>query len=91
MSEKLFEFAAAFVAGKMSADDFADTYQEMWKRERDAGLLQRDEASLSLACSTTFILADQYNPDFDRDQEEFDETELRQEVAKALATVRNQS
>ena len=88
MSMKLFDFAMDFVEGKLSADEFADTYIEMWYAEGDSGLLVQDEESLSLACSTTFCMADNYNPDADRDEEEFDEVQLRQEVAKVLATVR---
>ena len=88
MSIKLLEFASAFVSGKITADEFADDYIEKFYAERDAGLLKKDERSLSSALSTTFIVADLYSPDADRKEYEFDETQLRKEVAKVLATVK---
>ena len=88
MSVKLFEFAMAFVNGNMSADEFADKYIELWRQERSGGLLKLDERSLSLALSTTFVMVDNYNPDAERKDYEFDEAQLRQEVAKVLATVK---
>lgn len=88
MSMKLFEFAVSFVEGKISADEFADSYIEKWYNEGDSGLLVLDEDALSSACSTTFLMADNYNPEADRGEEEFDEAQLRREVAEVLKTVR---
>lgn len=85
MSTKLLEFAKSFVAGKISADEFADPYQAKWKAERDAGLLANDPAALNEKLSSLFCLADQYNPEEDRHYSEFDAAELKSRVSKLIS------
>ena len=81
MSITLYKFAQSFVSGRLSAEKFVDSFQEMWKIERDDGLLSEDEDRLSEALSSIFCLADLYNPDDDREDYELDENQLREEVS----------
>ncbi|MCZ4061154.1 colicin immunity domain-containing protein [Pantoea sp. LMR881] len=46
MSQSLLQFAKDFVAGKISAEQFADPYQAKWKAERDSGALSKDQVLL---------------------------------------------
>ncbi|MGD8162648.1 colicin immunity domain-containing protein [Pantoea sp. FN0307] len=84
MSQELLQFAKEFVNGKMTADAFADPYQEKWKSERDNSLLAKDPAELNEKLSALFCLADQYNPEQDRHYSEFDADELKKRVSELL-------
>jgi self-protective colicin-like immunity protein len=84
MSTTLYKFAQSFVNGRLSAGKFADSFQELWKIERNDGLFNEDEDRLSEALSTIFCLADLYNPDNDREEYELDEDLLRERVAEKL-------
>jgi hypothetical protein len=77
MSATLFKFARSFVNGRLTADEFANAFLELWKIERDSGLLRADEDRLSVCLSSIFCVADLYNPDSDRDAYELDSTQLR--------------
>ncbi|BBA34940.1 colicin D [Methylocaldum marinum] len=85
MSVTILEFARSFVDERLSADEFANCYLELWKIERDNNLLQQDDDKLSECLSSIFCLADQYNPDHDRDEHELDAVQLREEVAKLIS------
>ncbi|WP_275554925.1 colicin immunity domain-containing protein [Mixta sp. Marseille-Q2659] len=84
MSQALLQLAKDFIAGKMTADEFADPYQEKWKAERDSGLSGKDPAELNEKLSTLFCLADQYNPEQDCHYSEFDANELKKRVSELL-------
>lgn len=87
MSVTILEFARSFVEGRLSADDFAKSYIELWKIERDKNLLQQDEDNLSECLSSIFCLADLYNPDSDRDDYELDGEQLRAGVGELIEKI----
>jgi len=84
MSEQLLGLARRFSDNKVSAADFSDEFIRQWKQERDDGRLQGDPAGVSGVLSSIFCFADLYNSDPDRDDYEFDEARLRNEVSNAL-------
>lgn len=84
MSKTLLDFAKSFVAGRLSAGEFANSYMELWKIERDNKILQNDPDRLSERLSTIFCLADLYNQASDRESYELDECQLRTEIEKQL-------
>lgn len=84
MSIYLKDYIDSFLAKKISADEFADSYMSKWKCERDSNLLQNDEDNLSELLSSTFCLSDMYNPDDDREEYEFNEDQLRDEINKLV-------
>lgn len=73
-----------FAEGSVSADDFASDYLDRWKNERDDGRLLTDPPEVSEALSSIFCLADLYNPQSDREEYEYDEPKLRQEIKAVL-------
>ncbi len=87
MSIALYKFAGSFADGRLSAEKFADSYQELWKIERDTGLLIEDPDDLSEILSSIFCLADLFNPDVDREEYELDESALRVQVLEKLNSV----
>ena len=85
MSNTLYMFAKSFVNGRLSADVFADAYIELWKIERDAGILRHDEDNVSEVLSSIFCVADMYVPDDDNRKEyEFDSKRLLDEVSQLI-------
>ncbi|GFM84102.1 colicin immunity protein [Pseudomonas cichorii] len=84
MSLTVLEFAKSFLAGRVSAEIFSEAYMELWRIERDKGLVFEDSISLSECLSSIFCAADMYNPDESRDEYEFDDAKLRCEVAGLL-------
>ncbi|MEK6747632.1 MAG: colicin immunity domain-containing protein [Pseudomonadota bacterium] len=84
MSITILEFSKSFADGKLSADEFANSYLELWKIERDKCLLTKDSGSLSECLSSIFCLADLYNPNFVRNEYEIDDVQLRTEVSKLI-------
>lgn len=89
MSMVLSKFAESFVNERLTADIFADAYMELWKIERDLGLVAQDTGMLSQVNSTIFLMADLYNPESDRDDYEFDEEELRLNVKQELEKLKD--
>jgi hypothetical protein len=87
MSAHLFKLASDFVRQASDVGAFVDEYIAAWKSERDAGLLAEDEADLGEALSTIFCMADMFNPLPDRQEYEFDELRLREEIARTLQAV----
>ncbi len=85
MSETLLKFAISFVNGRLTAEKFADAYQEIWKIERDSDLLIKDEDDLSECLSTIFCLADSYNLNEARMEGEMDETMTRKEIEQVIS------
>jgi len=84
VSGKLLDIVKLFLADEISAEKFVDRYQKRWKIERDNHLLQKDNDSLSECLSSVFCAADMYESDFDREEYEFDETALKEEVARLV-------
>ncbi|UJD88222.1 colicin [Rahnella aquatilis] len=84
MSLNLLTFSRSFINGEITAEDFADPYQMLWKAGGENGDLQKDNAQDSEKCSTIFCLSDQFNPDDDRDKDEFDADELKARVRAML-------
>lgn len=84
MSQSLKNYIDTFLAKDISAGNFADSYMMKWKAERDNNLLGKDGNNLSELLSSVFCLADIYNPDDDRDEYEFDDEQLRQEINKLM-------
>lgn len=80
--------AKSFTEEKLSAEQFSNSYMEIWKFERDSNLLQKDDSSLSECLSTIFCLADLYNPEINRDEYELDEKQLRVKVAESIANLK---
>ncbi|GKX58675.1 colicin immunity protein [Leminorella grimontii] len=76
----IFEFAKSFVNERLSAEIFSEAYIELWRIERDLGLLIKDEDTLSKCLSSIFCLADSYNPDSDREKYELDSDQLYSQV-----------
>ncbi|WP_347114322.1 colicin immunity domain-containing protein [Leclercia sp. S52] len=89
MSQSLKKYIDSFLAKDISADGFADSYMMKWKAERDNNLLGKDEDNLSELLSSVFCVADMYNPDDDREEYEFDDEQLRQEISKLMDTYIN--
>jgi hypothetical protein len=84
MSQTLFEFARSFATGRLTPDEFANSYIELWNIERDQRLLPLDPAPLSGCLSTIFCLADLYNPDLGREEYELDGEQLRARVQEMI-------
>lgn len=84
MSLDLKHYIDNFISGKIEANEFADNYMCQWKQERDSNLLGNDEDNLSELLSSTFCVADMYNPDEDRDEYEFNDVQLLNEVNKLV-------
>lgn len=87
MSAALIGFAKSFVAGRLTADQFADVFMELWKIERDTSVLINDDEHTSSILSSVFCLADLYNNDTGREEYEMDELQLRTEVARLVDTL----
>ena len=87
MSMTLLKFALSFSKGRISAVVFADSYQEIWKIERDSNLLTNDPDDISEALSTIFCAADCFNPGDKRFEGDLDENQLREEVTEILSKI----
>ncbi len=87
MSITLFEFSKSFVNGRLSADDFANAYMELWKIERDNNILDNDDVRISECLSSIFCLADLYNPKSSRKEYELDAYKLKTEVTELIHKV----
>ncbi|MBI0132170.1 colicin immunity domain-containing protein [Snodgrassella sp. W8132] len=84
MSLIALEFAKSFVNGRITAQVFAEAYIELYRIERDNGLLLKDEDSVSECLSTIFCLADLYNPDFDKEEYELNDKQLIEQIEQEL-------
>lgn len=84
MSLYLKNYIDSFLAKEIPADEFADNYISRWRQERDNSLPGKDEDNLSELLSGAFCAADMYNPDDDREEYEFDEDKLRDEINKLV-------
>ncbi len=80
MSNVLLEFSKSFIKGRIDSECFSACFQELWMIERDTGISHEDDVELSEFLSTTFCLADLYNPDDDKEEYELDSVELKNEV-----------
>ncbi|WP_312595093.1 colicin immunity domain-containing protein [Stutzerimonas nitrititolerans] len=85
MSLILLEFAKSFVSERLSAEVFSDAYIELWKIERDKGLLLGDASALSECLSSIFCAADMYCADDElREEYELNGDQLRNEVLRII-------
>lgn len=85
MSLVLLEFAKSFVSHKLSAEVFSDAYIELWKIERDSGLLFGDAPALSECLSSIFCAADMYCADDElREDYELNADQLRSEILRVI-------
>lgn len=84
MSLTLFNFAKSFINDRVDVNVFVEAYMELWRIERDAGIIVKDDAALSLCLSSMFCLTDLYNPDYDRDEHELDAQQLHTEISKLV-------
>lgn len=89
MSEILLDMAIQFAEEGLDADCFVIQFQGKWKGERDEGGLLNDSPILSECLSSIFCLADQYNPDSDRSEYEFDCHQLKDRVATLLLRLKS--
>ncbi|WP_417704497.1 colicin immunity domain-containing protein [Pseudomonas sp.] len=88
MSVVLFEFAKSFAVGRLSAVVFSEAYIELWKIERDRGLLVADATLLSECLSSMFCAADMYCGDDElREEYEFNDEQLKLEICRLLRVV----
>ncbi|MDI3359366.1 colicin immunity domain-containing protein [Lelliottia sp. V89_10] len=85
MSQSLKKHIDRFISRDITADNFADSYMMKWKAERDSNLLVQDDENLSELLSSVFCLSDMYNPDDDREEYEFSDEQLWDEISKLMA------
>ncbi|RBL82598.1 colicin immunity protein [Streptomyces cavourensis] len=88
MSHTLLNFAKSFLSGRLTASVFSEAYIELWRIERDNDLLLHDAPALSECLSSIFCAADMYYPAEFREEHEFDEDQLRAEVARWVQKAR---
>lgn len=84
MSLTLLNFAKSFINDRVDVNVFVEAYMELWRIERDAGILVKDDAALSQCMSSMFCLTDLYNPDFDRDEHELNAQQLYTEISNLI-------
>lgn len=84
MSLYLKNYIDSFLTKEITVDEFAGNYISKWRQERNDGLLGKDEDNLSELLSSAFCVVDMYNPGDDREQYEFDENKLRDEINKLM-------
>ena len=84
MSRTLLALAESFVNERLTADDFANAYMELWKFEGSSNIILEDEDRLSEALSTIFCLADSYYPAESRGPNELGEDQLRESVTEQV-------
>ncbi len=84
MSITILALAKSFISERLTADEFSNSYMELWKFERDSNLLKEDESSLSECLSSIFCLTDLYTPDLDREEYELNEEQLRAQITEII-------
>lgn len=84
MNITILEFARSFVDGRLSANEFANAYMELWKIERDNNILQEYSSDIDGCLSSIFCSADLYSSDSDKEEYELDEEGLRTQVRNFL-------
>ena len=84
MSVTILEFARAFAVGRLTAEEFANAYIELWRIERDKQILQKDSDNMSACLSSIFCLTDLYAPEPDKEDYELDSDQLRKEIDKII-------
>ncbi|VUS30413.1 colicin immunity domain-containing protein [Klebsiella spallanzanii] len=60
MSMKLIEIAKALLDSKISADEYESQYLTLWRKERDDGILSKDNDNIGYCAAELFSLADCY-------------------------------
>lgn len=87
MSTTILALAKLFQSGRLSADEFSNTYMELWKFEGKEGILSNDDDLLSECLSSIFCLADLYNSSITRKNFELNEAQLRERITGLLQTL----
>lgn len=92
MSQTLLGFVNSFMRNRLSVTVFSEAYMELWKIERDNKALLKDSSVLSECLSSIFCAVDMYCEDADlRDEHEFDQEQLRCEIARFLEALESMS
>lgn len=89
MSLTLLNFSRSFLAERLTAEVFSVAYMELWKIERDNGILQLDDPELNACLFSIFCASDMYAPEGVRDEFEFDDEMLRKEVLSLVREIVN--
>lgn len=84
MSHTLILFAKSFINERLTMLEFSGAYQELWRIERDTGVLKCDENELSELISEIFILVDLFSEHENRKDYELDEQSLREKIASVI-------
>ncbi|MDM4206704.1 colicin immunity domain-containing protein [Klebsiella spallanzanii] len=84
MSMKLIEIAKALLDSKISADEYESQYLTLWRKERDDGILSKDNDNIGCCAAELFSLADCYTSFPDKDESDLDAHQLVQEVKVTL-------
>lgn len=85
MSQYLVTVVKDFLHDNTDCLSFCEQYAKLWKNERDSGELPKDDASTSEALASIFCLVDLFNPANIREEYEFNEESLRQEISKVAS------
>lgn len=88
MSKTLLALAKSFVHERLSANEFANAYMELWKFEGDNGILKLDEENLNECLSTIFCLADSYDEDPNVDFGELNEQQVRSAISEVIKNLK---
>ena len=84
MTYTILEFVNSFVNSRLSADDFANAYLELWRIEREREVWKHKEYDLGGVLASIFCVADLYNPDDDKEDYEFNDDQLKHKVIELL-------
>lgn len=83
-------FIESYLNGRMSAEVFSVAYIELWRIRRDEGKMATKGSYEFGGCiDSIFISADYYDPNPDREEYAFNESQLREDVIKMLNDYKN--
>lgn len=80
MSITLLNFIKAYLNERIDTHCFVNAYIELWRIERDLGISNIDEEKLSLFLASIFYISDLYNPEYDKEEFEFNDKELFEKI-----------
>ncbi|XKM13719.1 colicin immunity domain-containing protein [Orbaceae bacterium ac157xtp] len=84
IDELLLMFAKSFVNECIDGNVFSQAFMELWRIKRDY-FSHKEEHYLGECIGSLFIAADNYNPDEDREDYEFNEHDFRMAVTELLS------
>ncbi len=85
MSSNLLNLVNQFLIHEIEPQKFVDEYISLWQLERGEEWLTLNSPDMQQKLSSIFCLADMFNGEDDRDENEFDEDRLRYEIKRELA------